>query len=461
MRALFVTSLFFISSFFGWTQSSLSYESFLETVKSTHPVVKQIELIGRAAKADLTMARGSFDPKLYANNSTKNYKASDYFNLTTAGLKWQTTTGVELKAEYGLASGSYLNPENTLPATGLYKLGVTIPVLNGLFTDRVRADLKIAKAAIAFNENEVKIQLNNFLNQAANAYWNWFTAFQNVQIAELGVTQAKIRMDGIRDAYFNGAYAGIDTLETFISLTNRTIELQKAEIDLLNERLNLSYYLWRDEYTPQIITDQLTPDSNFVLTLPLVSDSLSTLLNTISEYHPEIQQKIIKIQQIKFERNLAIEQLKPTLNVQYNWLSESYNQWQFGPLNNNYQFGAELLFPLLLRKERGKLASTQVKLQNEQYELELKQLLLKQKLSAGYFELINYQSINAQLKANEGRYNELLQAEYTKFDIGESSVFMLNSRENKLLEAKRKVAEGIGMYMSKRAKFLANAALLY
>jgi len=38
-------------------------------------------------------------------------------------------------------------------------------------------------------------------------------------------------------------------------------------------------------------------------------------------------------------------------------------------------------------------------------------------------------------------YSALLEAEKTKFSIGESSVFLLNSRENKLFEAQEKLLE--------------------
>jgi outer membrane protein TolC len=44
-------------------------------------------------------------------------------------------------------------------------------------------------------------------------------------------------------------------------------------------------------------------------------------------------------------------------------------------------------------------------------------------------------------EGNIGNYETLLNAERQKFDIGESSLFLVNSRENKLINAQLKLIE--------------------
>jgi outer membrane protein TolC len=53
--------------------------------------------------------------------------------------------------------------------------------------------------------------------------------------------------------------------------------------------------------------------------------------------------------------------------------------------------------------------------------------------------ILAQQLLNAELSVSYGKL--LLEAERLKFDNGESSIFMLNTRENKLLESELKLAE--------------------
>jgi outer membrane protein TolC len=61
----------------------------------------------------------------------------------------------------------------------------------------------------------------------------------------------------------------------------------------------------------------------------------------------------------------------------------------------------------------------------------------------------------AQIELYEGavqNYNTLLEAEYIKFDLGESSIFLVNSREQKLIEAQLKLIELRGKFFKTRQK---------
>lgn len=70
-----------------------------------------------------------------------------------------------------------------------------------------------------------------------------------------------------------------------------------------------------------------------------------------------------------------------------------------------------------------------------------KQLEIENKIKAYFNEAL---ALQQQIKISESALNNfqrLFRAEETRFNMGESSLFILNSRENKVLEAQQKLLE--------------------
>ena len=97
-------------------------------------------------------------------------------------------------------------------------------------------------------------------------------------------------------------------------------------------------------------------------------------------------------------------------------------------------------YPLLLRQERAKLQLNRLKQQDAQLELQQD----TREIETGVLTMANsWQGLREQLALQQQvvqNAERLRQGEQTRFEIGESSVFLLNSREAKLLEARQKLA---------------------
>jgi outer membrane protein TolC len=145
--------------------------------------------------------------------------------------------------------------------------------------------------------------------------------------------------------------------------------------------------------------------------------------------------------------------------VLYNLQTPNENQFVSSFNINNYRWGLDFSMPLFLRRERGRLKSTQFQVQ----EIKLLEAQRKTEISNnlnfydGLISNLNGQvAIARQIVAGS---KILLDAEKTQFDAGESSVFLINSRENtlatnqiKLLEiqAKLQVANAGSHYVAGR-----------
>lgn len=134
----------------------------------------------------------------------------------------------------------------------------------------------------------------------------------------------------------------------------------------------------------------------------------------------------------------------PDLNVRYDLL---YDGWQPNDLDmNNHRVGFSFSFPLLLRNERGRFNEVKLDLDNIDFEAQNRQneLLNRQK---GHFEQLTMLEtvLGKQRELTEG-FDELLQNENRRFEAGESTMFILNTRQQRLLNAQLKYIDTQGRW---------------
>src|SRR5690606_7882403 len=103
--------------------------------------------------------------------------------------------------------------------------------------------------------------------------------------------------------------------------------------------------------------------------------------------------------------------------------------------------GLNISFPLFLRKERADLKLAKLKLLDTEFEIQSTRITLKNKIDAITQELDSYIIQNNYTNTIVADYNTMLNAEERKFFLGESSLFLVNSRESKLIDAKLKAIE--------------------
>lgn len=143
------------------------------------------------------------------------------------------------------------------------------------------------------------------------------------------------------------------------------------------------------------------------------------------------------------DRKLSAEMIKPVLNVNYNFLTarngsdDDYNY----TLANDYKGGFEFAFPLFIRKERAKLKQVKIKLQENNFKLDQQSRTVLNKVIQAYNKVLTLQELILQQQAMVINYETLLNGERIRFDNGESSVFLVNSRENKKIDAQMKLID--------------------
>ena len=434
MKHCYFALLLFGSLAWGQNQNlkELNYNEFLGYVKKYHPLVKSAQLEINMAQANLMMARGGFDPKIEADFDQKQFKGKDYYSVFNSSFKIPTWYGIEVKAGFDNSEGIFVNPENALPNNGLTSLGITVPVGQGLFINQRMADLRKAKIQIQLSQAERKLQAIEVLYNASLAYFNWKRNHSEVQLYSTYLNNAKLRYKGIKTLINNGDKPAIDSVEAGIVVKTRQWNLEESKLKLAKSKLDLSNYLWLDNNIPLELQDDVLPENKLEQTISATLKINQLITDTISiENHPKINSLENKLAILEVDRKLKANSLLPKMDVGYHYLSEP-NYWDDTNFNN-YKIGVNFKFPLFLRKERGSLQLAKFKIQDTQFSLNLERVQLKNKINAQQTEIKSIEKQLQLLSSLVAGNSQMLQSEERLFSLGESSIFLLNSRENNLV----------------------------
>lgn len=433
---ILVLFLFFISTFFSsFTQTDslkeFKYDEFIQLVLENHPRVFQGEIQVREGEATVNKAKGKFDPVLFGDIDQKYFDDKQYYSTINSGLKIPTWFGITASAGYQQNDGEFLNPQSRLPDVGLWYAGVTVELGNGLLIDERRAELKKAKLFFEASQLERKIIINQLIYDASIAYWNWQNAYLTMKVYDDALQNATIRLEGVKESVVFGERPAIDTLEAKIQFQTRKMSFNNSMLKLQNAKEFLELYLWENGtiplelvgLVPQTTMNEI--DANEVL----IDDSLYT-------NHPFIQLYNNKFNQLSVDLKLKKEKLKPKLSLKYNAINEPVGTNVFEDYTiSNYTWGASFSYPIISRSERADVRLANLKLEDLKLSQAQKSLEIESKTDVILNKLFMTMGQKDLALNNAQDYRSLFLAEKNLFDLGESSLFMINAREKATLDA--------------------------
>jgi outer membrane protein TolC len=431
--------LFLVLTHFGFGQDTTKIfkaKVFMQLVLDYHPIAKQSNMLTDMAKQEIRLAKGTLDPKFEAELFQKVFKSKTYYGYVDNGLKIPLWFGTDLKFGYENNSGEQVNPTDYTPPGGLLYGGVHVPIGQGMIIDERRAAIKQAQAMQGLLEAEKVKMINKLLFSAAKAYWEWYFQFQKYEKVKKSFALAQTRQSAISERSRVGDLASIDSVETLITLQERAVALQDVTTDLQNARLLLSNYLWTEDLKPLEMDSTLIPENN--LGASIIDDNLiKKLIDNAPLVHPDILKLDFKLKQLTIDQKLQKDKLKPNLDFTYKYLTSPknslLNDLNMSYIQDNYKVMLTISQPLFLRKERAKYQLSKIKVTQTKMEVINTNREVANTINSTYNEI--------KFLENALKMQTLLAGEQAKFDNGESSIFMLNSRESKLIDGEIKLAE--------------------
>lgn len=421
--------------------SVLNSEQVLLLVKKYHPIARQAQIGVQQSNANITLARGAFNPIIGGYLAQKNFNQIEYYNFTNAQIIIPTWYGIELSGGIQDLTGQRLNQDETNGKTSY--AGISLPLAKNLIIDKRRAFLQQAKLYQTMAKAEQRALLNDILMGAMEHYWQWVNAYQSYVIMNNNLSINKTRLELIKKTFINGERPAIDTIEAITQL--QSFEYRKNEYWLAfqNAGLALSAYLWKSNNEPYYLPENVIPQTGWENEMNLTNFNLvlADLLNT-AENNPTLVQYKSKIDVSVVDKRLKFQELLPKIDLSYNHLNKDYAWNNEGLLlNNNYQYGIKFEMPLFLSEGRGEYRMAKLKLEASKLDLNLKQQQVEIKVKQYFNEYVNLKKQIILQSAAYSNYTQLLKAEETRFFNGESSLFLINSRESKALEAQEKLIE--------------------
>lgn len=467
MKAFVIVFAILISSFNLKSQDSssmvLSLESVLKLVKYYHPIIRQADILPEQAGALLLSARGGFDPKLSYEKNNKFFTGKNYYDISGWNLLVPVWPGVDFSLGTGYSSGVYLNPDELTPPGGLSGIGVNMPLLRNLITDQRRNLVRRAKVMAGQSEYQRTLLLNELCGEISTAYLDWMIAYRENMLFE-GARQLSVqRLSAIRAEVAAGSKAAVDTLETWVQVQNFDISVRESEIRLIKSRLALSVHLWNGEGMPLEPSEAAIPDTTgfgFIDSLlgPCADSSVREFLVTA---HPALGFNRADIDLASLDVKLKKQALLPELNLKYRMLGAGAITTPSNLSSNDYQFGVKLGSSLLLRKERGDYQAALLKKELTDLKLMQKQRELQNKNRALWVQQDQYSAIFRKYAGVADGYLRLYQTELTRLEAGESNMFLVNTREQRLIETRLKQIGYERKMWESKLLFLENAALLH
>lgn len=417
-------------------------DTFLTDVVRYHPLANRAALRNDMAAAELVKSKGLLDPSLNSNVQQKYFGGKDYYSLVNGELKIPTFYGIDFKTGYDLNRGVFLGPENSTPDNGLIYGGISLPLGQGLLIDERRATIRNARTGLEIGRLEEVDIKNELLYNASYQYWQWFRAFNILKILEEANTVASQRYDAVKNFAINGDRPSIDTIEAGIQVQNIRVSLIASQLDLQQSQNTLATFLWNENGLPTG-----SPVNNLPLNTDEVFNSqendLSNLISGLNiNAHPYLGQLKNKLIQLDTDLKMKKDKLKPRLNIQYNPLSEALGSRTITDYNiNNYKWGLEFKMPLFLRKERGDVKLADIKIRDTELDLQQKTIELEAKLNNYIAEWNNTINQIDVFRQAVNQYRQMLEGERRLFDLGESSLFLINTREQAYIQANVKLTE--------------------
>ena len=432
----------------------LTIHDVLENINKHHPITYSSFLQLQYAKANQQRASGNFDPVIQYDFKQKTLDNKKYYQNQFFEVDFNTKSPITPLIGYENNNGTYINPESITGNSGLSYVGFEFSALKNLITDQRRTALKQAKVFQVQSEIVQRQIIQNLHLNIWNQYISWYVFEEQKNILSSSIALSNDRQIAIRKLFVAGGCSGFDTLETSVQLNQFVTKQKEVAIYSVKTKILFTAHLWNSvktnqeiEFTPISIKSNILPSNKFFEQLE--TKFLAQLENTDSfiSNQPDLQIYFQKNNSLKLDIQLKQSYVLPKLDLKYQYLNKDILPINGSSALDNHRFGVSFSTPLYFRTSRGELKTAKLKLLENQFETTLKQREIETKLLALKKQTLAFKEILDMLKNVETGYYQLYQMEIKKFESGDGTIFLLNSRETKYLEAKLKTIEQYGKYM--------------
>lgn len=435
----------------------LSLGEVLNSAERSYPVLliaiqQRVEAEGKALSA-----LGAFDTKLSLQSEMNQF--GFYKNRVNGGKVSQPLRdfGGEVFGGYERGQGNFGPWEEDLLTLnrGEWSGGVRLPLFRDREIDERRTDLLLAELGIELADASIRQQRLKLLESAAKSYWEWVSAGQKLAITEALLKIAQDRNDQVRELVDAGQAAAIEITDNRRAVLERQSAVVSAERTLQNAAFALSLFFRDDAGDPVVVDRVRLPD--FPEPTGLTPQQLEEDLERALEIRPEVEGTLVELRRNQASIDLARNQLLPQVDVTAQFGRDT-GDGSITKRGSELAGGISFELPFQRRKAKGEVALQQAKNAQLAQKLRLNRdkIAFELRDAASALELALQRLELARAEADTSQ--QLAEAERERFELGDSTLFIVNLREIAAASARMKVVSAIAECHKARAVYLAAAA---
>ena len=438
-------------------------EDITESVRKRYPVLLVALADREIAGADVLAAEGRFDLTLRSRLDTDSIGYYSNRHLDAWVEQPLSFQGMSLYSGYRIGDGDFAPYEGKLATRSLGEIrsGLKLPLLRDRSIDGRRGELAKARMGRKLADLSVDQQSLAVLQTAILRYWMWVALGHRLEVTRSVLQIAEARQKLLEEGVREGQIPRIDAVDNERAIFQRRSTAVEAERAFQQSSIELSLFYRDSTGTPIVPTLEQVPLRFGEPSSPAFQD-LEADIRLAQQRRPEIARLQTQSDQNEVDVGLSRNAAKPALDVFAGFYSGSGVGESVSRGPQEFRAGFSFDFPLRNRTARGKQGAVEAKAR----QIKIRLGFLRDQVTAEVRDAASAVAAarqRLQLLRDEVRVSrELEEAERTRFQLGEGTLFMLNLREQATLDAAVREALAQADYQRARATYeYATGSLLF
>lgn len=299
------------------SSSALTLGEVLESVRQFHPDIISARLGVEAAEGQALAALGNFDTRWRTSGAATPEGYYQYRRLDTVVEQPTPLWGTRLFAGWRLGVGNipdYYGFYDTLDR-GEVRAGLEVPLWRDGPIDKARAELAKARLYREVAETDLGADLLLLQLEGAALYWDWVASGRLLVIQRQLLDLAVQRNEQLKRRVAVGDIPEVEQVENERVLRLREADVVAARRKLEQAALKLAIYLRDSQGEPVLVGEERLPPGGLPSPGPVPSLEEEYWVTEAQRNRPELRNVKLKQDIAGVEVDLARNQLAPAINV--------------------------------------------------------------------------------------------------------------------------------------------------
>lgn len=211
-----------------------------------------------------------------------------------------------------------LNTNNPFSALAPYyqtqfRIGYTQPLFRGFRLDQIRTEIRVRRKNIDIARNDLEVRVIDVVSRVEQAYWNLVAAREDVNVSAEFIELAREQLATNRRFVAAGTLAPVELSASDAELQRR-IDTYYTALNQLTAVENQLKTLLAGNRQDEIWNDQIIPTDSQGRNLPR-ADELNALVDAAIGRRPELRGLDLRTQSNRYQIEFAEEQRKPQVDL--------------------------------------------------------------------------------------------------------------------------------------------------